>query len=543
VRIEALADPSLPHGGPGRADNGNFGLTEITATFTADAGAGDVAPKREPIAFARARSTFDQSGLPAAAAIDGDDAPDSPCWAVDPQFGRDHAAVFELAAPLDPGRGGTLEITLHFDTNVGHSIGRLRIALAAEAAADLRAPSRSAAVAAAFTRLAQPTPGDRALLARVVRERDWDWRALRDAVAAHEAQKPKPKTQKAMICSEGVPAIRLHTQGGDFLEATHFLKRGDPNQKQEVATQSFLQVLMRSTDGERHWQEEASADSSPPPRTPGQRSTLARWLTDVDQGAGALVARVAVNRIWQHLFGRGLVATPSDFGNSGERPCDPELLEWLACELVESGWSVKHVVALLASSRVYLEGGGDPSVRRADPDDHLFARHPARRLEAESVRDAMLVVSGRLDDRPYGPSSPDVASARRSIYLFVKRSRMVPMMTLFDAPNALSGLGRRQVTTVAPQSLFLMNDPVVREWAAAFARRLDDARTEADFVRGAFALAFARPPSDGELADALAFLADSAAALATEGRGPPLEQARVDLCQALFSANEFVYVE
>jgi hypothetical protein len=336
-----------------------------------------------------------------------------------------------------------------------------------------------------------------------------------------------------------VPAIRLHTQGGDFLDATHFLKRGDPNQKLDIATPAFLQVLMRASDGEHHWQQGLPSDA----RTPCQRSALARWLTDPEQGAGALVARVAVNRLWQHLFGRGLVATPSDFGAAGERPSHPELLDWLACELVENHWSVKHVVALLAASRVYLESGGDEAVRRADPEDRLYARHPARRLEAESVRDAMLAVSGRLDDRPFGPGSMDVADRRRSVYLFVKRSRLVPMMSLFDAPNALSGLGRRQVTTVAPQSLFLMNHPVVHEWAAAFAQRLDGARTQADFVRGAYALAFARAPCDGELADALGFLADECDALTREGHGPPLTQARADFCQALFGANEFVYVE
>jgi hypothetical protein len=252
---------------------------------------------------------------------------------------------------------------------------------------------------------------------------------------------------------------------------------------------------------------------------------------------------VLVNRLWQHLFGRGLVATPSDFGSAGERPSHPELLEWLACELVENGWSVKHVLALLAASRVYMESGGDAAVRKGDPEDRLYARHAARRLEAESVRDAMLAVSGVLDPRPFGPAAQDVADRRRSIYLFVKRSRLVPMLSLFDAPNALSGLGRRQVTTVAPQSLFLMNHPVVREWAAAFAHRLDAAPTQAGFVRGAYALAFARAPGDGELADALAFLTDEADALAREGHGQPLLQARTDFCQALFGANEFVYVE
>jgi hypothetical protein len=530
VRIEALADPSLPHGGPGRADNGNFGLTELTATFTPNERSGDPSgddpPKGDPVAFARARSTFDQAGLPVAAAIDGNDAPDSACWAVDPQFGRDHAAVFEFAAPLDPVRGGVLELTLHFDTNVGHSIGRLRVSLAADAAADLRAPARSAAVAAAFTRLAHPTPADRELLAKHVRERDPDWRALHDAVVAHESARPRPKTQKALICSEGVPAIRLHTQGGDFLDATHFLKRGDPGQKLEVATPAFLQVLTRAEDGERRWQVAPPAGS----RTPLARAALARWLTDVDDGAGSLLARVCVNRLWQHLFGRGIVATPSDFGTTGDKPSHPELLDWLACELVESGWSVKHVLALLATSRVYLESGGDDAVRASDPEERLFARHPARRLEAECVRDAMLAVSGRLDPRMYGASAADVADPRRSVYLFAKRSRLVPMLSLFDAPNALSGVGRRQVTTIAPQSLFLMNHPVVRDWAAAFARRLDERRDDAGFVRGAYALAFARAPTDDELADAVAFLAGQA-------------RARADFCQALFSAHEFVYVE
>src|SRR5262249_29673841 len=121
------------------------------------------------------------------------------------------------------------------------------------------------------------------------------------------------------------------------LEQTHFLNRGDPNQKLEVATQSFLQVLMRSADGEKHWQR------SPPPdwRTSYRRHALAEWLTDVDEGAGRLLARVIVNRLWQHYLGHGLVGTPSDFGFQGERPTHPELLDWLAGELIDHGWSLK----------------------------------------------------------------------------------------------------------------------------------------------------------------------------------------------------------
>ena len=149
---------------------------------------------------------------------------------------------------------------------------------------------------------------------------------------------------KAMVCSEGVPAIRFHTQGGDFLPQTHFLKRGDPNQKDGVATQSFLQVLMpNAPDAEKRWQ------VAPPAgwRTSYRRRSLANWMTDVDAGAGRLLARVIVNRLWQHHFGRGIVATPSDFGNQGDKPTHPELLDWLAKELIDSGWKLKHIHKLM----------------------------------------------------------------------------------------------------------------------------------------------------------------------------------------------------
>jgi len=148
-----------------------------------------------------------------------------------------------------------------------------------------------------------------------------------------------------------VPPVRLHTQGGDFLEQTHFLKRGDPNQKDGVAPQGFLQVLMPAADAEQRWQ-------TPPPagwRTSYRRRALAAWMTDVDEGAGRLLARVIVNRLWQRHFGRGIVATPSDFGAQGERPTHPELLDWLAKELVDSGWSLKHVHKLMMTSAAYRE--------------------------------------------------------------------------------------------------------------------------------------------------------------------------------------------
>src|SRR5262249_44725898 len=152
--------------------------------------------------------------------------------------------------------------------------------------------------------------------------------------------------------------------------------------------------------------------------------------------------------------GRGIVGTPSDFGYQGERPTHPELLDWLARELIDSGWSLKHVHKLILTSAVYLQTS-DHDKRRAavDPENRLLWRHTPRRLEAEVIRDAILAASGDLDGRMFGPGTLDPTHKRRSIYFTVKRSKLVPTMVLFDAPDALGGLDVRPTTTIAPQAL------------------------------------------------------------------------------------------
>src|SRR5205085_6654013 len=144
----------------------------------------------------------------------------------------------------------------------------------------------------------------------------------------------------------------------------------------------------------------------PPPgwRTSYQRRALAEWLTDAEKGAGHLLARVIVNRLWQHHLGRGLVATASDFGFQGERPTHPELLDWLAGELIRGGWRLKPIHRLLMTSAVYTQSSRvDPDRAKLDPDNRLWARQSRRRLEAEVIRDAMLAASGELDERMFGP--------------------------------------------------------------------------------------------------------------------------------------------
>jgi hypothetical protein len=339
-----------------------------------------------------------------------------------------------------------------------------------------------------------------------------------------------------------VPAVRLHTQGGDFLDQTHFLKRGDPNQKEGVADPGYLQVLMRSPDQEKHWQ------SAPPAgwRTSYRRRALAEWITDVDQGAGQLLARVIVNRLWQHHMGRGLVSTPSDFGQQGERPTHPELLDWLAGELIHNGWRLKPIHKLIMTSAVYMQGGeSDRQRTQADPENRLLWRRPARRLEAEVIRDSLLAVSGSLDPRMFGPGTLDVSQKRRSIYFFVKRSQLVPTMVLFDAPDALLGLEQRSSTTIAPQALMLMNNAIVRSYADGFARRIAPAEGKSldDAVRSGYQIALGRQPREPELTESVQFIQQQMESYKAEQKKEAQQLALGDFCQVLMSLNEFVYVD
>jgi hypothetical protein len=371
---------------------------------------------------------------------------------------------------------------------------------------------------------------------------DPHWRRLHQLALEHAKSPPKLAITKALISTEGLPAVRLHTQGGDFLEHTNFLTRGDPNQKGEVATQGFLQVLMRHPDHEKHWQ------TPPPPgwRTTYQRRALAEWITDVDHGAGHLLARVIVNRLWQHHLGIGIVATPSDFGFQGDRPTHPELLDFLASELIEHDWSLRYIHKLIMTSAVYMESPHLVTAKaKLDPRNRLFWRKTPHRLEAEAIRDSLLAVSGQLDLKQFGPGTLDPNMKRRSIYLFVKRSQLVPMMVLFDGPDTLQGLEQRVTTTIAPQSLLLMNNAQVRTCAESFAKRVspkDDLSPEY-VVRAAYARALSRQPKERELADSVAFLKEQAESYKASGKDDPQQLALIDFCQALLGLNEFIYVD
>jgi Protein of unknown function (DUF1549)/Protein of unknown function (DUF1553)/Planctomycete cytochrome C len=537
IKVEALADPALVKGGPGRAANGNFDLTDLKLTIGPRYGIGQTSDSK----LINPKASFEQKGLPISATVDADK---KSGWAVDPQFGKDHAAVFEFEADVLPDGGATLTFLLDFQGNTGHNIGRLRVSATSAAhpvGLDGDGIPANASPILAKARDSRTSEETRTLL-------DWyktidpEWRARKQAIDDHAKTEPKPKAVKALISTEGLPAVRLHTQGADFLEKTHFLKRGDPNQKLGEATQGFLQVLENSSEKEAHWKPE------PPKgwRTSYRRAALASWLTDTDQGAGHLLARVIVNRLWQHHMGRGIVATPSDFGAQGERPSHPELLDWLAGELIRGGWRLKPIHKLIMTSAVYRQSSRiDPNKDAIDPENALCGRWSRRRLEAEVVRDAMLAVSGRLDERMFGPGTLDERMTRRSIYFTVKRSKLIPMMTLFDAPDALQPVAVRPSTTVAPQSLLIMNSPIARDWALGLARRIapKPGGSFGDAARSAYAITLGRPPTDEECGDATAFMKQQADVYKAAGHGDGVEPALTDFSIVMMGLNEFLYVE
>ena len=364
------------------------------------------------------------------------------------------------------------------------------------------------------------------------RTTDEEWIPLNAVVAGHRKIEPKP--QMTPVYSARVRGT-TYQFGGDTFKV-YFLARGNADNKQGEAPAGFLRVLINAKASDRHWL--ASGGDKKQPVKP--RVAAAGWLTDVEHGAGHLLARVIVNRLWQYHFGRGLVTTPSDFGTRGERPTHPELLDWLAGELIRGGWKLKHLHRLILSSHTWTQANGrSANAERIDPDNRLWWRRGAKRLEAELIRDSLLDISGRLKRDMYGKGSLDQKSNRRSIYLTVKRGQKCQHL----AHVTMQGVGRRNESTVAPQALAMLNSPFIRELAGGFAKRVrPNTKTSLDTtVTAAYRLALARTPDSGEKADMLAFIRKQIAL--RPGQANAEELAVRDFCHLLFCSNEFIYVD
>ena len=303
-----------------------------------------------------------------------------------------------------------------------------------------------------------------------------------------------------------------------------------------------------------------SAGASPSrnlaPQSSGRRTALANWLTRSDN---PLATRVLVNRIWQGHFGQGLVGTPSDFGVMGNSPTHPELLDWLATELPRLGWSRKRLHRLIVTSATYRQASqvevsktsGTKST--VDIGNRLLAHFPRRRLDGETIRDALLTSSGQLNRQAGGPGFrpplpneivrtllkdqwPVTANTaehrRRSVYLFSRRNLRYPLFEAFDKPDANASCPRRNVSTIAPQSLLLLNGDDSLAAATQLAK-LIESQSGADHdaaIKLAYRRILNRPPTRDEQRAASEFLHESDSTLA-------------DLCLALFNVNEFVYVD
>ena len=373
-------------------------------------------------------------------------------------------------------------------------------------------------------------------------ERFPEFRETRERIAAsvaeHEKKRPAP-LERISIFTDRLADPPPH----------HVLVRGDYRTLGEEIQPGVPAVL---TKGSNHYQiPDRSADA----KTTGRRSAFARWLTSPEHPT---FGRSIVNRIWQYHFGTGLVATQGNFGYSGDDCSHPELLDHLVCELVDSGWSTKALHRLILRSAVYRQSSAwREEGHAADPENRLLWRYPSRRLDAEAIRDSMLAASGELDPSLGGPYVPTrresdgrvavdeehAAAHRRSIYIQQRRTRVLTMLDVFDAPSIVTNCTFRSTSTIPIQSLSLLNSDFVIRRAGALSERITReavATTDARITR-AFLLTFSRGPHAEEREAAQQFLAEQPAKYA--GAEDAQQRAWRDFCQMLLASNQFLYIE
>jgi len=496
-RLEAMADPNLPSYGPGRADNGNFVLTEFTVEASTDA------PKLETnrVALQNATADFSQPDFPVAAAIDGV-ITNKTGWAVDDLPGRrNHSrqAVFETKEAVGFEGGTVLKFTLDQSYGDADTLGRFRIS-ASTAPRPLRADplSRQARAILSLPPQQRTTAQERELF-DFYRTTDDRMSGVNKMIDDEQRQWPPAPTTLVLAARERP-------------RPTHIFIRGDWQKPGALVTPGVPFVL-----------------PSLPQDAPLNRLTLAQWLVNKSHPT---VARVMVNRIWQEYFGRGLVATPEDFGTQGDAPTHPALLDWLACEFMDSSWDVKHIQRLIAESATYRQSSViSAQAWESDPYNQLLARGPRVRVDAEIIRDIALSAGGLLDGKiggpPVYPPIPDGVLTlgygspmpwdtkagdryRRAMYTFVKRSVPYPSLQVFDAPTGESSCPRRVRSDTPLQALTTLNDPVFVEAAQAMAMRVwehggKDDRARLDY---AFELCTGRKPLPKEEATLSSLLQD-----------------------------------
>jgi uncharacterized membrane protein len=498
VRIEVLNDPSLPNGGPGRDPDGNFFLSDFEVKVT---------PAQKPgaeqqITFQRAVANDQQSGYSAENLVSTK--PGLKGWAIDSTPSRvplPRQAVLTPSKPFGFPGGTLITITLkHEMRHASRNIGRFRLSVTtvADPAAITRLPARMWPVLE--TPAAKRTEKEKDELAAAFRAITPLLQPTRDQIA---------KLEKSLADLGIVTAMIMRERPGFGRPWTYIRERG-----------SFLSL------GEKVYADVPAILNPLPANQMPNRLGLSYWLVDDNN---PLTARVVVNRYWESMFGRGIVATPEDFGTQGDPPTHPELLDWLATEFMRDEWDMKAIKRLMVTSATYRQSSRvTPELLARDPYNTLLARGPRFRVEAEMVHDIALSASGLLSPKIGGPSvfpyqpegiwdvpyssdkwiiSKGEDRHRRAIYTFIRRSAPYPSLVVFDAPSREFCTVRRVRTNTPLQALTTLNDPFFFEAARAMAKRMvrEAGPGAPDRIRYGFRLCTSRRPSPAELNRLLSF--------------------------------------
>ncbi len=513
IRLELLPHDSLPGRGPGRSEAGSFVLSEIKVR------AGGTVALHSPSA------DFSQGEWPVEAVLD-DKAGTG--WAVAPQFGKEHHAAFYFVRPVDGAREKRLTVTLDQQyPKDNHSIGRFRLVVLARETAGTIAPANLHEILE--MPVADRSQEQQAALREYFAMADPKAQQASEQLTAARAAAPKPPIMDVRVLAQ-----RAEPRETRVLHRGEFLSPAEPA---EPGTPAILPPIKPRQDG------------------PPDRLDLARWLVSAQN---PLTPRVIVNQIWAHLFGKGLVRTPGDFGVRGDKPTHPELLDWLANALVKNGWSRKQTIRAIVTSATYRQRSVyRPEVAEADPLNLLLHRQNRLRVEGEIVRDLNLAVSGLLSRKIGGPSvfppmPPEIAAIsyannfkwkesagedrlRRGMYTFFKRTAPHPDLVTFDCPDANLAAVERGLSNTPLQALTTLNAQSFTEAARAMAKRLLAEPHVDDTARltRCFRLCVLRPPGRPEIARLASLLGAARAfylqhpdeAKAMAGEGTPVEEA------------------
>jgi hypothetical protein len=521
LRLEVMTDETLPATGPGRAVNGNLHLSEVRIKAF-PIGHADAA---QPVAIKSAVADFDQVNWIAAHTIDGK--PET-AWGIDPQEGCPHEIVFEFQTPVSIAEGVTFVVELDQLHGRNHQIGRFR--LSATGAVE---PAVVKPIEPAITELLAVPVASRSDLQRAELSR-WVWQR---EVETQLAVMPAPSS---VFCG-----TNQFTPNGSFRPATsprpvHVLQRGDVLKAGEPAIPGTVQAIA----GPAPMNDAPMADNEG-----ARRAALARWLVDPQN---PLTWRVIVNRVWHYHFGRGLVDTPSDFGHMGSVPSHPELLDWLTAEFRDSGGSLKQLHRLIVTSSAYRqESWHNEAASLRDGDNRLLWKMNRRRLDAESMRDAVLQVSGQMDRTMFGPPvmqfvirpgteiRPDAdyeafdvdapPARRRSIYSFILRTSPDPLLEVLDCPDASQAAPVRSDSVSALQALALWNDKFTLRHAEHLAELVGSGESDLSLqIQLAALRVLGREAEAGELADWTVY---------AEKHG------LANLCRVLLNSSEFLFID